>query len=213
MKKKYITIISSLVFALSSLNQSVNAKTDDSEKKIINLVETSKVPELSSLKNIEGIRFNLNKAFNEKPTILIFYRGGWCPYCNAHFSKIKTVEKELMEIGFQIIAISPDNPEHLRKTIDKHNMNYLLLSDSKMQAAKAFGLDFKVDEVTLFKYKTVGIDLEKASGENHKMLPVPSIFIIDTSGIIKFKYSNPDYKVRIEPDVLLKEAKLIIEKK
>jgi len=30
----------------------------------------------------DGKLFDLNASVAQKPTILIFYRGGWCPFCN-----------------------------------------------------------------------------------------------------------------------------------
>lgn len=54
------------------------------------------------------------------------------------------------------------------------------------------------------------MDLEQASGRQHHILPVPAAFIIDTQGVIKFKYVNSDYKVRINADVLLAAAKAFI---
>ena len=201
-----------MLIALLILLYPNNVKALDTEKqqnKII-LSEKDKIPNFNLLKTSEGKEFNLNQAIKEKPTILIFYRGGWCPFCNAHFSKLQSIETKILDIGFQIIAISPDKPEKMKESIQKHKMSYLLLSDSKMEVAKAFGLDFKVDDNTLVRYKTFSIDINKSSGESHNLLPVPSVFIIDTKGTIKFKYSNPDYKTRIEPEIILKEAKLLL---
>ena len=36
----------------------------------------------------DGSEFNLNAAVSEQPTVLIYYRGGWCPLCNAHFTRL-----------------------------------------------------------------------------------------------------------------------------
>lgn len=55
------------------------------------------------------------------------------------------------------------------------------------------------------QYKGYGINLEEAAGEAHHLLPVPAVFVI-TEGIIRFQYANPDYKVRLQPDVLLAAA-------
>ena len=49
--------------------------------------------------------------------------------------------------------------------------------------------------------------LEGSSGETHHVLPAPATFIIGTDGIIQFQYTNPDYKVRLHPDVLLAAAR------
>ena len=142
-----------------------------------------------------------------QPLVLIFYRGGWCPYCNVHLGQLQEIDPQLRAMGYRIVAVSPDRPEELAKSAEKEGLNYILLSDSKMAAAKAFGLAFTVDGPTLAKYTEYGIDLETASGEKHHMLPVPAVFLIGTDGVIDFVYANPDYKTRIDPEVLLTQAK------
>jgi peroxiredoxin len=80
-----------------------------------------------------------------------------------------------------------------------------------MAAAKALGIAFRVDDETYKMYTKFGVDLEAESGRQHHLLPVPSVFILGTDGIIDFAYVNPDYKVRIEPELLLAAAKIIAE--
>jgi peroxiredoxin len=164
-----------------------------------------------SLQDTAGDKFNLNEAIKQQPAVIIFYRGGWCPYCNVHLGQLKTVEPKLQELGFQILAISPDRPAKLAESIDKQQLTYKLLSDSEMTAAKALGIAFRVNDETLKKYDEYGIDLEDASGQNHHLLPVPSVFIIGSDGVIDFSYTNPDYKVRLAPEDLLKAAKASVE--
>jgi peroxiredoxin len=117
------------------------------------------------------------------------------------------VEARLRELGYRIIAISPDRLEKVSESIDKHNMTYTLLSDSSMAAAKAFGIAFEVDKPMLEKLATYNIDIEDASGKEHHLLPVPSVFLVGKDGIIDFVYANPDYKTRLAPEVLLAAAK------
>ena len=169
------------------------------------------VPELV-LQTVDGKSFNLNEAIGKKPTVLIFYRGGWCPYCSRNLGQLQEVEAEIIKYGYQIIAISPDRPGKLSESIDKHKMNYLLLSDSNMAAAKAFGIAFKSDETIIKKYDEYGIDLYDASGEKHYSLPVPSVFVVGIDGVIKFEYVNPNYKVRLDPSILLSVVKAGQEK-
>jgi len=156
---------------------------------------------------------SLRRLISKKPTIVIFYRGGWCPYCNAHLVKIQQIEPNLIHLGYQIIAISPDRIVELDKTIDKHHLTYSLYSDSTMIAARAFGLAYTVDSLTLTKMQLHGVDLEKASGQKHHMLPVPAAFVVDKKGIIRFAYSNTDPKERVDPNVLLSEARKALEVK
>ena len=125
--------------------------------------------------------------------------------------QLSQVHEELVTLGYRLVAVSPDLPEKLRATVKKHETGYVLLSDSKMIASRAFGIAHTVDDETLELYAGYGIDLEAASGETHHELPVPSVFVIGKSGKIDFEYVNPNYKVRLDPDVLLAAAKSALE--
>ncbi|MBK9330891.1 MAG: AhpC/TSA family protein [Ignavibacteria bacterium] len=165
----------------------------------------SKIPDVT-LADINGNAVELLKRVSDKPSILIFYRGGWCPYCNTQLSQIQGIDSELQNLGYEIIAISPDRPEELKRSIEKNKINYTLLSDSSMNAGLKFGIAFKVADEIIEKYKTYDIDLEASSGMNHHLLPVPSVFIVGTDGTVKFSYVNPNYKIRLDPDVLMAAA-------
>ncbi len=213
-KLKALSILSLFLFCLPlGVSTALAESIPNSAMETKVLSEETEIPKLNLLKTIEGVKFNLNKAISEKPTVLVFYRGGWCPYCNAQLGKLNSIEPKLLDMGFQIIAISPDKPENLKESIKKNEIKYLLLSDSKMEVAKDFGVAFKLDDFTVLKYNIFGVNLKKASGQDHKLLPVPSVFIIDTKGVIKFKHSNPDFKVRLDSETILEKAESLIKNK
>lgn len=164
------------------------------------------IPEVK-LKTVTGKDFDLAAVAKEQPLVIIFYRGGWCPYCNTHLGQLQEADSELRKLGFRIVAISPDRPEKLQESLDKGALSYTLLSDSSMNAAKAFGIAFEVEAPMLEKLVSYNIDIEAASGQKHHLLPVPSVFLVGTDGVIDYVYSNPDYKVRLSPDELLSAAK------
>lgn len=87
------------------------------------------------------------------PAAIVFYRGDWRPYCNAHLRKLQEIEPDLTKLGFTLVAVSPDKPESLPQTSEKEELSFRLLSDSDMEAALALGLAFKVDDLTIEKYK------------------------------------------------------------
>lgn len=155
----------------------------------------------------EGTAVNLQQVVQGKPTLLLVYRGGWCPYCNRHLTALMDIEQSLLSLGYQIIAISADRPEKLRESLGEHEWRYQLFSDSAATAAQALGLAFVVDDATVTRYEKYGIDLDKASGLPHHILPVPAAFIVNTSGIITFAYVNPNYKVRVDAELLLAAAR------
>src|SRR5277367_1406260 len=139
----------------------------------------------------------------KKPTVVLFYRGGWCPYCNAQLSDLHLVEPKLKKSGFEIVFLSTDRPELLYSSLKATDIHYTLLSDSHLDAAKSFHIAYHVDDATLAKMREYGVDLEASTGTKQHELPVPSVFIIDTSGTIRYVYSNPDYKIRLGAQALL----------
>ncbi|RTZ02794.1 AhpC/TSA family protein [Flavobacterium sp. RSP49] len=159
-----------------------------------------KIPTFT-LKSVENKDVNVTELISKKRTVLVFYRGGWCPYCNAHLAALADVEKELLDLGYQIIAISPDAPKSLKGTDDKEKLNYLLLSDSAGELSEAVGIAFQAPE----NYKAI---LNKGSeGVNSSFLPVPAVFILNVNAEIEFEYITPNFKNRISNDLLIAVAK------
>ena len=213
MKNKMIFVsIMILVYITASalLTAGEGKKPPMSAEQVCPIKVGQKIP-ASILKTIDGKSFDLNKAISSKPALVIFYRGGWCPYCNKHLGKLQEMETKILELGYQILAISPDRPAKLKESMDKQGAKYTVLSDSKMTVSSAFGLAFKLPEKLVKTYKEkYKIDLEGDSGETHHLLPVPAAFIVGTDGMVKFSYVNPNYKVRVEPGVLMAAARAYI---
>ena len=159
-----------------------------------------------NVKDAEGKAFEFKAADMNKPVVLTFFRGGWCPYCNLHLSEMRKAEAQLKEMGFDIWFISIDKPEMLLESLDDPDIGYTMYSDSSLEATRAFGIAFQVDDELVEKYLQWSIDLEKASGETHHVLPAPATYIIGKDGVINFAYVNPNYKARLHPDVLLAAA-------
>ena len=78
-----------------------------------------------------------------------------------------------------------------------------------MEASRALGLAFQVDDKTEKALKGYGIDIVAASGEEHRQLPVPAVFIVGTDKIVDFQYVDPNYSRRIDPDLLLAAARAV----
>lgn len=121
------------------------------------------------------------------------------------------IEPQLLEMGYQILAVSADSPEYLSQSRQKHKMGYTLLSDHSMKGAIALGLAWQANAEALKMFKGYGIDLEKASGEKHHILPVPAAYVVGTDGKITFAYVNPNHKVRVPATVLLEAARDALE--
>ena len=148
----------------------------------------------------------------ERPTILISFRGGWCPYCNMHLSDLRHVIPELNEGGLDVLFLSNDRPELLFDSLKKETqesidgLDYQILSDANLNAARALGTAFIVSDRLIQGRHDKGQDIAGSSIEKFKALAVPAVVLVDVSGKIRFIYANPDYKVRLSPDELKQAA-------
>ncbi len=200
----------SLLIVISSASFAVTEFPSSAEQ-VRPLLLSSMVPDVT-LKTVDGNDKTLKAQLAGKPAVLVFYRGGWCPYCNLQLSDLRLIKQDLDALGYQLIAISPDRPDQLKLSIGELALDYTLLSDSKADAAGAFGIGFKVDDATVERYKNNKIDLEKSSGEKHHVLPVPTVYVVDAEGKLQFSYINPDHRARIPSSVVLEAAKVIAQK-
>lgn len=201
--------LNTLLFALV-FSATASAKDYfDTAEQVTPLLPGMSIPAFTALTPAgETIKFDPDNL--DKPFVLTFYRGGWCPYCNAHLGEMRSMEKKLIEMGFDVFFISPDQPSFLLESLKdqdlkaelKSEQGHQLLSDASMEISKAFRIAFKVDDETVEKYKQWGIDLAKASGHDHHLLPAPAVFVVGQDGVIQFQYVNPDYKIRLAPSIL-----------
>ncbi len=185
-----------------SLTNYLNAQLPAKAEDISPLLVGETLPN-ATLSPMDGGVVSFHDITQEKPTVLIFYRGGWCPYCNLHLSAIGKNESEILELGYQIVAISPDNIENLQATAEKDSLRYRLFSDPSGDFAKAAGIAFQAPE----KYGQRLLDA--SGGKNTGFLPVPAVFVVDTKGEIQFEYINPNYKKRLSGALLLAVLKAL----
>lgn len=196
---------------LSSLTTLAQPIAQD-EYSISPLLNGEQIPAIT-LQDLNGKEVELTKLTEQKPTIFFFYRGGWCPFCNNQMGQLKAIEPKLIEMGFQLVGISPDTPAQLKASAAKNELKYLLLSDEKMLASQAFGLAFYTSKQVTESY-TNRLKLDNPlwttpEGDKRLVLPVPAIYIADKKGLIHFQYLNPNYKVRPAPKLILTAASLV----
>ncbi len=205
MKKIYLILITVMTWSSQAKDYADRADA------VTPLLPGMTVPAIQLI-NMEGNKVNLDIDQLDKPLILTFYRGGWCPYCNAYLGEMRTVEKELKTMGFDVYFVSPSLPENSQMT-QKDNPGYQLFADPDSSAAKALGIAFQLDEQTKQKYINYGIDLQKLSGHDGNLLPAPATFLIGQDGVVQFQYVNPDYKIRLAPSILKAAAEDYIKRK
>jgi peroxiredoxin len=184
------------------------AGSPDDPSKVKPLIVGNAAPAFTA-READGKPFRFEPGKLARPVMFIFYRGGWCPYCNAHLKDLRSTVPQIAAMGVDVLFLSTDRPEILSSSL-KEPMDYHLLSDNEVNAARAFGIAFRMDDATYAKYKTYGLDLEESQGAKHHELPVPAIFIADRFGSIRFAHTNADYTQRLPAQQVLDAARTVM---
>lgn len=144
----------------------------------------------------KGEKINLKKQLKKGSTVLIFYRGQWCPYCNKQLKQLEDSLTFIKQKGATILAITPEAPENISKTIEKTKASYSILFDNGLKIMNAYKVAYQVDDKTIAKYKTFGVDFLNVNGSNGANLPVPAVYVVNKKGVIVYRYFDVDYKKR-----------------
>lgn len=156
----------------------------------------STVPEVSLI-DINGTTTSLSNLVSDKPTVIVLYRGGWCPYCTAQMSGLAKVKDEVLAMGYQIVGITGEDISKTSKFSEDKDLPYKVYTDNGLMLAKKLGVAYQVDDETIKKYTGYGINI--AGG----ILPVPTLLVVDVSGKINYVYANPDYTIRLSSEELI----------
>jgi peroxiredoxin len=157
-----------------------------------------RAPDLS-LPDALGQAVRLSERWRRAPLVLVFYRGGWCPYCNLELRAWQRQLDDLRNKGAGLVAISPQTPHNSLATVDKNQLSFPVLSDSSLEAARAFGVAFTLPPELVDLYGSVGNDLPLLNGNGLWVLPVPATYVIDCDARIAYAHVEADYRERAEP--------------
>lgn len=209
-----LLLTASVVYSVSIQSDHADVPVADSADLIEPLHAGDKAPRFI-VETVDGEAFDFNPHSLERPVVLLTFRGGWCPFCNTYLSDMRHAIPEIREMGVDVLFLSGDRAELLFDSLSQETqeniagLDYTLLSDADAQAAIALGIAFKASVRTINGRKNKHQDIEGSSMVKHGVLPVPAVFAIDRGGVIRFAFTNADYKIRLPADELLATAREI----
>jgi peroxiredoxin len=125
-----------------------------------------------------------------QPTVLLFYRGNWCPLCMAQVGEIAARWREVEALGAQVALVSPQDEGHTRALAARHDVAFRYLRDDGLVAARRLGI---VNED--------GTPAGMLGYENDTVLP--TLVVTDADGRIVYADQTDNYRVRPTPDTVL----------
>nr|WP_263364564.1 redoxin domain-containing protein [Paenibacillus arenilitoris] len=115
---------------------------------------------------------------------------------------------EIRALGGQLIAVSPQSPDNTLSQKEKDELSFQVLSDTNGLVAAFYRILYDVPAyIQRIMENRFGLNLAEYNATDRWILPIPSTFMIDESGVIRSAHVNPDFMQRPEPDQLLDHLK------
>jgi peroxiredoxin len=163
------------------------------------VVQVGDTMEPFTLSDATGSLISLDEILQGGPAVIVFYRGGWCPYCNV---ALRTYQRELVpelaQFGARLVAISPQAPDQSLTTVEKAELDFTVLSDPGSRLARSIGIAFQQADDVLEVQRQLGLNLAEVNAEGSTQLPRPTVLIVDQRRVVRFVDVQPDYTARTE---------------
>ena len=157
-----------------------------------------------TLPDATGKDVSLSQLVADGPAVLVFYRGGWCPYCNLALHQYQAeLVPQLSRFNARMAAISPQTPDESLSTAEKHALQFSVLSDASARVARQLGVTFQPAEDVLEAQRALGLDIREGNAEGATELPMPTVLVVDRDRVVRFTDAHPDYTSRTEVQAII----------
>ena len=157
----------------------------------------------------DGSAVTLASLHRDRPMVLIFYRGRWCPFCDLTLRAFDAEAEAFAEAGVRLVGVSPQTTAESTKTAEERQLRFEVLSDPHNAAAQAFGLAWALTDEERALYVAFGSKLDVANGDDRWQLPAPATFIVDRTGVVRWCWVDSNWTRRPEPVDVLAAARAL----
>jgi peroxiredoxin len=138
------------------------------------------------------------------PLIVNFFRGRWCPYCVTELEAWRDLYPALRERGALVVGLSPQTQRQSEFTASQHGIPYPILTDQGCAVAEQFGLVWSLPEYLRRYYLGILVNIPFIDGDPSWKLPLPATYVLDPSGKVLYAEAHTDFRVRPEPEDVLR---------
>lgn len=201
---KWLFAFLGVIFLSASLAQDLSkyGVIDEELPVGVNVGDTIKNTELNLLTGETEYIYEYSK---DRPTVILFYRGEWCPVCNKYLSNLSD-SLDLIKEKANVIVISPETKENMMKTQEEHP-EYTYVLDENEELMMAFDVVFYVTKKYQKKIKMflrTDIAAHNENDDTEARLPIPATYIVNKDGVVLYRHFEYDYHIRASALDILK---------
>ncbi len=129
-------------------------------------------------------------SLRTRPTVMLFYRGNWCPLCMAQIKEVVRDYKELEALGAQVVLVSPQPHDNTRELSERFEVPFQFLVDDGNKVAVQLGIAMEN-----------GVPLGIMGYDSNTVMP--TVIVTNANGKIIMLDQTDNYRIRPEPSTFI----------
>ena len=129
------------------------------------------------------------------PTVILFVRGNWCPFCSSQVKDLTAHYKDITDLGARLVLLTPKPLETTRRVAEFFEVEFEFWLDDSLRVTEQLGL---------LQKSGVPASYDREYGRDTVW---PTALVIDASGMIRYTELSKHISDRPDPELLLRELK------
>lgn len=129
------------------------------------------------------------------PTVILFVRGNWCPFCSSQVKNLTAHYKDITGLGARLVLLTPKPLETTRRVAEFFEVEFEFWLDDSLRVTEQLGL---------LQKSGVPASYDREYGHDTVW---PTALVIDASGIIRYTELSKHISDRPDPELLLRELR------
>jgi peroxiredoxin len=142
-------------------------------------------------------------ALRGERVLLKFFRGEWCPFCQAELKRFDAMQPDLQRYGVRVVALSKDAPAAARHHRERDALRLALLCDPELRVIRQYGLEHRKALEASGGRRISFFGLAVGTRPAFRNMAAPATLLVDELGVIRWIDRTDDYKIRSSPDRVL----------
>lgn len=126
------------------------------------------------------------------PAVILFVRGGWCPFCSSQVKNLTKVYKDIVDLGARLVFVTPKPLETTRRVAEMFDVDFEFWLDEDLAIARALQL-----------VHTGGVPGAQRAAYGNDTVWATAL-VVDAEGTIRFTELSKHIVDRPNPKLLLR---------